>query len=62
MFFLLSRYRQQQQNIMPRLRKSTSFDYMFAKDRLFARLNLVGDEWDIYQQDPHRLDRTDPPS
>ena len=51
MFFLLSRYRQQQQNIMPRLRKDALIsDYMFAKDRLFARLNLVGDEWDVYQQ------------
>jgi deoxyadenosine/deoxycytidine kinase/NTP pyrophosphatase (non-canonical NTP hydrolase) len=51
MFFLLSRYRQQQQNILPWLRKDALIsDYMFAKDRLFARLNLVGDEWDVYQQ------------
>jgi deoxyguanosine kinase len=51
MFFLLSRYRQQQQNVVPRLRKDALIsDYMFAKDRLFARLNLAGDEWDVYQQ------------
>ncbi len=50
MFFLLSRYRQQQQ--VPRLiQKDTLIsDYMFAKDRLFAQLNLAGDEWEIYQQ------------
>lgn len=51
MFFLLSRYRQQQQNIAPVLRQQPLFsDYMFAKDWLFARLNLVGDEWEVYQQ------------
>lgn len=51
MFFLLSRYRQQQQNIVPMLgQKALVSDYMFAKDRLFAQLNLEGDEWDVYQQ------------
>ncbi len=51
MFFLLSRYRQQQQKIVPLLRtRPLITDYMFAKDQLFARLNLSGDEWDIYQQ------------
>jgi NTP pyrophosphatase (non-canonical NTP hydrolase) len=25
-------------------------DYMFDKDRLFAQLNLAGDEWEVYQQ------------
>ena len=50
MFFLLSRYRQQQR--VPRmLDKGTIIsDYMFAKDRLFAQLNLDGDEWEVYQQ------------
>jgi deoxyguanosine kinase len=50
MFFLLSRYRQQQQ--VPNLRRQGSLisDYMFDKDRLFARLNLAGDEWEVYQQ------------
>jgi deoxyguanosine kinase len=50
MFFLLSRYRQQQQ--LSRLLEENALisDYMFAKDRLFAALNLVGDEWEIYEQ------------
>jgi deoxyguanosine kinase len=51
MFFLLSRYRQQQQNVLPLLGQQTLIaDYTFAKDQLFARLNLAGDEWDIYRQ------------
>jgi deoxyguanosine kinase len=51
MFFLLSRYRQQQQQIPQFLGQSALIaDYMFAKDRLFAQLNLAGDEWEIYQQ------------
>lgn len=51
MFFLLSRYRQQR-NQVPQLvdRGPLIADYMFAKDRLFAQLNLEGDEWDVYQQ------------
>ena len=50
MFFLLSRYRQQQQ--VPHLLQQGALvtDYMFNKDRLFAQLNLSGDEWDIYEQ------------
>ncbi len=50
MFFLLSRYRQQQQ--LSRLLQQNALisDYMFAKDRLFAALNLAGDEWEIYEQ------------
>jgi deoxyadenosine/deoxycytidine kinase/NTP pyrophosphatase (non-canonical NTP hydrolase) len=50
MFFLLSRYRQQQQ--VPQLLNQGALisDYMFAKDQLFAELNLGGDEWDVYQQ------------
>jgi len=50
MFFLLSRYRQQQQ--VPHLLEKGALisDYMFSKDWLFAQLNLAGDEWDIYQQ------------
>jgi deoxyguanosine kinase len=50
MFFLLSRYRQQQR--VPRMREKGALisDYMFAKDWLFAQLNLAGDEWEVYQQ------------
>jgi deoxyguanosine kinase len=51
MFFLLSRYRQQQQNVVPQLRRQAILsDYMFAKDWLFAQLNLAGDEWEVYEQ------------
>ena len=50
MFFLLSRYRQQQ-NVPGMLQTGSLIsDYMFAKDWLFAQLNLTGDEWDVYQQ------------
>jgi deoxyguanosine kinase len=50
MFFLLSRYRQQQR--VPQLLQQGALfsDYMFNKDRLFAELNLTGDEWDVYEQ------------
>ncbi len=50
MVFLLSRYRQQQ--MVPALlaRGSLIADYTFAKDSLFAHLNLVGDELDVYEQ------------
>ncbi len=49
-FFLLSRYRQQQQ--IPRLLRNglVLADYFFAKDRLFARLNLRGDELTMYER------------
>ncbi len=48
MFFLLSRYRQQQAvhlNDRPIIA-----DYTFAKDRLFAHLNLRGDELAMYER------------
>lgn len=50
MFFLLSRYRQHQQ--VPGLLSQGALiaDYIFAKDWLFARLNLSGDEWEMYQR------------
>jgi deoxyguanosine kinase len=50
MFFLLSRYRQQQQVAELLGDRAVFADYIFAKDRLFARLNLTGDEWDVYEQ------------
>jgi len=51
MFFLLSRYRQHHQEIPRLLRQGPLIaDYLFAKDRLFAQLNLAGDEWELYQQ------------
>jgi deoxyguanosine kinase len=49
-FFLLSRYHQQHKNVAGRLAlgKSVISDYTFEKDALFARINLVGDELDMY--------------
>ena len=50
-FFLLSRYRQQQSIVRPAVgRRSLVSDYLFAKNRLFASLNLQGDEWDLFLQ------------
>lgn len=57
-FFLLSRYRQQQ-----RLRQGDLFsghlvsDYLFAKDRIFATLNLNDDELALYDQIASILER-----
>lgn len=45
-FFLLSRYHQQRQLAM--LPKPMISDYMFDKDRLFAQVNLEGDELQTY--------------
>ena len=50
MFFLLSRYRQQQAIPILLARRPIIADYAFAKDSLFARMNLAGDEWDVYEQ------------
>ncbi len=51
MFFLLSRFRQQSREVTHLLSQGPLVsDYLFAKDRLFAQLNLAGDEWDMYQQ------------
>jgi len=50
-FFLLSRYRQQSRIVSDVLtRSSLVSDYLFAKDRLFARLNLRGDELVVYEE------------
>lgn len=50
-FFLLSRYRQQHEAIPEALRHGPLIsDYTFSKDKLFAYLNLSGDELDIYEQ------------
>jgi deoxyguanosine kinase len=49
LFFLLSRYRQQHQVVPASLaRRTLVSDYTFAKDRLFAHLNLGGDELEMY--------------
>jgi len=50
-FFLLSRYRQQHKVIQQTLKQSSLIsDYTFAKDRLFARLNLGDDELTMYER------------
>lgn len=51
-FFLLSRYRQQNNNV-PRLlagNENLISDYTFEKDSLFARINLKGDELEMYHR------------
>ena len=49
-FFLLSRYHQQRRTVPDMLStgKNLFADYTFAKDVLFARINLKGDELDMY--------------
>jgi deoxyguanosine kinase len=47
-FFLLSRYHQQRQAPAFLQQGSLIADYTFAKDALFARLNLAGDELALY--------------
>lgn len=49
-FFLLSRYHQQRRNITDRLVEADAIisDYTFEKDALFARINLAGDELEMY--------------
>ena len=51
-FFLLSRYHQQNESI-PRLLAEKEIligDYTFEKDALFARINLSGDELEMYNR------------
>lgn len=51
-FFLLSRYQQQQQTVPQVLRQEMSLiaDYTFEKDALFASINLCGDELEMYHR------------
>lgn len=50
-FFLLSRFRQQQELFQQELFSSmTVSDYLFAKDRIFACLNLDGPELGLYDR------------
>lgn len=51
-FFLLSRYRQQNNAVPHALAagKSLIADYTFAKDALFAEINLKGDELEMYHK------------
>jgi deoxyguanosine kinase len=49
-FFLLSRYHQQRRTVheLVSTGRNVIADYTFAKDSLFARINLKGDELDMY--------------
>lgn len=49
-FFLLSRYHQQNRFVPNVIKSSKNLitDYTFAKDALFARINLQGDELEMY--------------
>jgi deoxyadenosine/deoxycytidine kinase len=49
-FFLLSRYYQQRRSVPEILKRGEPLitDYTFAKDALFARINLIGDELEMY--------------
>lgn len=51
LFFLLSRYRQQRVAVPAALAEGNLIsDYMLEKDRIFAQINLDGDEWDMYER------------
>ena len=50
-FFLLSRYQQQQQlQQMDLFKQVTVSDYLFAKDRIFASINLDENEMALYER------------
>jgi deoxyguanosine kinase len=51
LYFLLTRYNQQRElGQRPLLEQATVADYLFAKDRIFANLNLAPDELVLYEQ------------
>ncbi len=51
LFFLLTRYQQQRDLAQQELfNQTTVVDYLFAKDRLFAQVNLDSDELSLYRQ------------
>jgi deoxyguanosine kinase len=61
LFFLLSRYRQQQDMLHADLFfESTVSDYLFQKDRIFAEVNLNRDELKLYDEVQRALDKTVP--
>ena len=51
-FFLLSRYQQQRSGVTTIVESGSCLltDYTFAKDSLFARINLQGDELEMYKR------------
>lgn len=63
MFFLLSRYHQQRRGIPEATLGNASLisDYTFEKDALFARINLQGDELEMYHRVHEALAEKIPP-
>jgi deoxyguanosine kinase len=60
-FFLLSRYRQQQERFQRDLfYEATISDYLFAKDRIFAHLNLEDRELFLYDKVASLLEKEVP--
>lgn len=60
-FFLLSRYRQQQELLQTDLfYTSVVSDYIFEKDRIFASINLNEEELKLYDQIERALGKTIP--
>jgi deoxyguanosine kinase len=60
-FFLLSRYRQQQELFQADLfQRVTVSDYMFEKDKIFAYLNLQDDELRLYETLISQLEKNIP--
>lgn len=50
-FFMLSRYKQQKKlSQLDLFQKMIVADYMFAKDRIFASINLSDDEFTLYEK------------
>jgi len=61
LFFLLSRFRQQQELVQADLfYNSVVSDYLFAKDRIFAAINLSEAEMELYSEVEQALIRTVP--
>src|SRR3972149_7580388 len=62
MFFLLSRYRQQQELLQADLfHRYLITDYIFEKDKIFAYLNLGDDELKLYETLLTSIERMVPP-
>ncbi|UCE04294.1 MAG: deoxynucleoside kinase [Candidatus Latescibacterota bacterium] len=60
-FFLLSRYNQQQQFFQQDLfQRAVVSDYIFAKDRIFANVNLDDEELRLYERVASELERRVP--
>src|SRR3989304_10269753 len=62
-FFLLSRYHQQRRTVQEVLSGGVNLisDYTFEKDSLFARINLHGDELEMYYRVHEALAEKIPP-